>query len=247
MKICHAYAGLSLAESDVLRKVMSGKNRRSETFQMLKTKFFNNSSKRGHPKELTEEVWRQISSFAGYSFCKAHSAAFAVLSFQDLYLKAYYPLEFLLAVINNFGGFYRTEIYVHEARRLGANIHAPCINHSNYLSRLQEKDLYLGLGLILGLEKAVAEEIVYQRQKYGPYRNFDDFNRRVSLSPTQLELLIKISAFRFTGLNKYHLMWEKTTIPGQRKTAGNSPCPVHRPSQAQRPSGAFRRKTRSIF
>lgn len=209
MKICHAYAGLSLAESDVLRKIMSGKNRFSETFQLLQNKFFVYSKKRGHPEATTEEVWRQISSFAGYSFCKAHSAAFAVLSFQDLYLKAHYPLEFLLAVINNFGGFYRTEIYVHEARRLGATIHAPCINRSDYLSRLNGKDLYLGLGLILGLEKKLGEEIAYNREQFGPYGSLPDFCGRIDCAPTQLELLIKINALRFTGLNKYQLMWEK--------------------------------------
>lgn len=217
MKICHAYAGLSLAESDVLRKIMSGKNRHSETFRMLHHKFFTYSKKRGHPEATTREVWRQISSFAGYSFCKAHSAAFAVLSFQDLYLKAHYPLEFLLAVINNFGGFYRTEVYVHEARRLGATIHAPCVNHSNYLSRLNGNELYLGLGLILGLEKSVGEEIVYNREMFGPYRSLADFNSRIACAPTQLELLIKINAFRFTGYNKYQLMWEKYR--------GSSPVP----------------------
>lgn len=244
MKICHAYAGLSLAESDVLRKIMSGKNRFSETFQLLERKFFTNSKKRGHPEDLTKEVWRLISSFAGYSFCKAHSAAFAVLSFQDLYLKAHYPLEFLLAVINNFGGFYRTEIYVHEARRLGANIHAPCVNRSNYLSRLDGQDLFLGLGLILGLEKAVGEEIVYNREKFGPYRSLADFNSRIPCPPSQLELLIKINAFRFTGYNKYQLMWEKyggaSPVPNQ--TAPPTlflPAPEEKTELPELSEGAF--------
>lgn len=232
IKICHAYAGLTLAESDVLRKIMSGKNRLSETFQRLRDKFFANSKKRGHPEETTREVWRQISSFAGYSFCKAHSAAFAVLSFQDLYLKAHYPLEFLLAVINNFGGFYRTEIYVHEARRLGATVHAPCVNRSRYLSRLKDTDRFLGLGLILGLEKDVGEEIVYNRQQYGPYRDLADLGARVSIAPAQIELLIKINALRFTGLNKYQLMWEKQRIPANRSHRQETPTLFATPYEA---------------
>lgn len=212
MKICNAFAGLSLAESDVLRKIMSGKRRNSETFVTLKGKFFYNSQERGHPPELAQEVWRQVESFAGYSFCKAHSAAFTVLSFQDLYLKAYYPLEFITAVINNFGGFYRTEIYLHEAKRWGATLHAPCVNHSEVLAKLKRQDMYLGLTFIQGLEKNLAEELVYQRKKNGPYKSLEDFTGRISISVTQLELLIKINAFRFTGLNKYQLMWEKNRV-----------------------------------
>ncbi|PHN03812.1 DNA polymerase III subunit alpha [Flavilitoribacter nigricans] len=242
MKICHAFAGLSLAESDVLRKIMSGKNRFSETFQQLKHKFFTNSKKQGHAETLTEEVWRQISSFAGYSFCKAHSAAFAVLSFQDLYLKAHYPLEFLLAVINNFGGFYRTEIYVHEARRMGAVIHAPCVNHSDYLSCLHGEQLYLGLGLILGLEKALGEEIVYNRQQYGPYRSLADFVSRIDCAPTQLELLFKINSFRFTGLNKYQLMWEKyqgASVQNQQATPSLFATPGEKTELPELKEGTF--------
>ncbi|WP_373553043.1 DNA polymerase III subunit alpha [Haliscomenobacter sp.] len=212
MKICNAFAGLSLGESDVLRKIMSGKRRNSETFEQLKGKFFNNSKDRGHPEDLAQEVWRQIESFAGYSFCKAHSAAFTVLSFRDLYLKAYYPLEFITAVINNFGGFYRTEIYLHEAKKLGATLHAPCVNHSEVLAKIEGENLYIGLVFIQGLEKNLAEEIVYQYKYQGPYKSLEDFINRVPISASQLELLIKVNAFRFTGLNKYQLMWEKNKV-----------------------------------
>jgi DNA polymerase-3 subunit alpha len=61
-----------------------------------------------------------------------------------LFLKTYYPLEFMVGVINNFGGFYRTEIYVHEARMNGANIEAPCVNHSQYLTSISGNTIYLG-------------------------------------------------------------------------------------------------------
>jgi DNA polymerase III alpha subunit len=73
-------------------------------------------------------VWRQIASFSGYAFCKAHSASYAVESYQSLYLKTHFPHEFHVAVINNFGGFYRTWVYVNEARRYGATIELPCVN-----------------------------------------------------------------------------------------------------------------------
>jgi len=212
MKIVHHFAGLDLDESDVLRRIMTGKKKTSDTFNRLREKYFRNCKTRGYPEGLAEEVWRQIASFSGYSFCKAHSASFAVESFQSLYLKTYYPKEFMVAVINNFGGFYRTETYVHEARMCGANIMAPCVNHSTYLTNIYGDDIYIGLIHIADLEKKIAKQIVHERLSSGDYRSLQDFVSRIDISKEQLEILIRIGAFRFTGLNKYELMWEKNAV-----------------------------------
>ena len=212
MKIVHHFAGLGLDESDMLRRLMSGKKLRGDQFGVLQQKYFDNCRQLGHPEELAQEVWRQVESFAGYSFCKAHSASYAVESFQSLYLKAYFPLEFMVAVINNFGGFYRTEYYFHEARMAGAVIHAPCVNHSEYLTTLRGTDVYTGFIHLSGLERATAEKIVRQRAAAGPFRGLADFASRVDLVAGQLELLIRIGAFRFTGMSKCALMWEKNAV-----------------------------------
>jgi len=212
MKIVHHFAGLDLDESDVLRRIMSGKKKNSDTFRELQEKYFRNCKARGYPDELILEVWRQIESFSGYSFCKAHSASFAVESFQSLYLKTYYPKEFMVGVINNFGGFYRTEVYVHEARMCGANIEAPCVNNSTYLTNIYGDDIYIGMVHIADLEKKVAIRIVRERIENGDYRSLQDFTSRIDISKEQLEILIRISAFRFTELNKYELMWEKNAV-----------------------------------
>ncbi len=217
MKIVHHFAGLDLDESDVLRRIMTGKKAKGDTFERLRKKYFDNCRTRGHPEELAREVWRQIESFAGYSFCKAHSASFAVESFQSLYLKAYFPLEFMVAVINNFGGFYQTEYYVHEARMQGAQIHAPCVNHSRYLTHIEGKDVYLGFIHIQQLERKVAHRIVHRRSAGGAFRDLEDFAQRVEINLEQLDLLIRIGAFRFTGRNKYELMWEKYAVFNPRE------------------------------
>lgn len=212
MKIVHHFAGLDLDESDVLRRIMTGKKKTSDTFKRLRDKYFRNCKARGYTEELSNEVWRQIESFSGYSFCKAHSASFAVESFQSLYLKTYFPKEFMVAVINNFGGFYRTEVYVHEARMCGANIMAPCVNNSTYLTNIYKDDIYIGLTHIAELERKVAYRIVSERSANGDYRSLQDFVNRLDISKDQLEILIRIGAFRFTGMNKYELMWEKNAV-----------------------------------
>jgi DNA polymerase-3 subunit alpha len=86
-----------------LRRAISGKGRSLKELQSVKDQFFV-SRQKGHPYKLSEEVYRQIESFAGYSFCKAHSASYAVESYQSLYLKTYF-VEFMVAAINNGGGF----------------------------------------------------------------------------------------------------------------------------------------------
>ena len=212
MKIVHHFAGLDLDESDVLRRIMTGKKKNSDTFERLKQKYFRNCKERGYPEELIQEVWRQIASFSGYSFCKAHSASFAVESFQSLYLKTYYPQEFMTAVINNFGGFYSTELYVHEARMAGAKIEAPCVNHSTYLTNIYDDTIYIGLIHIADLEKKIAVNIVQERIDHGDYRSLQDFVSRIDIGKEQLVILIRIGAFRFTGMNKYELMWEKNAV-----------------------------------
>ena len=119
IKVAHHFAGLDMGEADVLRRAMSGKYRGRKEFERIREKFFANCKDLGHPDAIAKEVWRQIESFGGYSFSKAHSASFAVESYQSLYLKTYYPMEFMVAVINNFGGFYATELYFHELKRAG--------------------------------------------------------------------------------------------------------------------------------
>jgi DNA polymerase III alpha subunit len=171
-------------------------------------KFFANCREKGYSDELTKEVWRQIESFAGYSFSKAHSASYAVESFQSLYLKAHFPLEFMVAVINNFGGFYRTWVYVHEARRYGAVIQPPCVNKSTYKTTIYGSEVYLGFIHIMSLEYNLAVSIEENRRAEGAFADMNDFVNRLCPGLEQVILLIRSGAFRFTGKKKSVLLWE---------------------------------------
>ena len=208
LKVCHHFAGLDLADADTLRRAMSGKHRSKQEMQRIVERFFSNCRAKGYSEEVISEVWRQIESFAGYSFSKAHSASYAVESFQSLYLKAHFPLEFMVAVINNFGGFYRTWVYVHEARRCGATIELPCVNLSRYKTAIYGTDIYIGFIHIMSLEYNLASSIETIRNAEGPFRDLNDFVARVAPGLEQIVLLIKAGAFRFTGKKKSVLLWE---------------------------------------
>jgi DNA polymerase III alpha subunit len=187
---------------------MSGKFRGHDEMKRIVDKFFSNCKERGYPDSLTKEVWRQIDSFAGYSFSKAHSASYAVESFQSLFLKAYFPLEFITAVINNFGGFYHTWVYFNEARRQGANIKLPCVNNGKYMTSIKGKDIYVGFIHIANLESKTARSIELEVEQNDGFYDLEDFIRRVPIGIEQLIILIRIDAFRFTGKPKTELLWE---------------------------------------
>jgi len=208
LKVCHHFAGLDLSDADTLRRAMSGKYRSKQEMQRIIDKFFSNCREKGYSEAVTKEVWRQIESFAGYSFSKAHSASYAVESFQSLYLKAHYPLEFMVAVINNFGGFYRTWVYVHEARRCGAIIQLPCVNKSNYKTNIYGTNIYIGFIHIMSLEYRLAQSIEEIRNAEGPFAGLNDFVNRVNPGLEQVILLIRAGAFRFTCKKKAVLLWE---------------------------------------
>ncbi len=207
IKVAHYFAGLTLGESDVLRRGMSGKFRSREEFQKVKDKFFENCTEIGHQPAVVKEIWRQIESFAGYSFSKGHSASYAVESYQSLYLKAHYPLEFMVGVINNFGGFYRTEIYVNEAKKDGAHIEAQCVNTSEYFTSIRGKTVHLGFVHLKSFERNSAELILNARV-HGKFDSLSVFMKRVPLAIEQLRILIRIGAFRFTRKTKKELLWE---------------------------------------
>jgi len=208
IKIAQYFGGLTHADGDILRRAMSGKERSIQKLNEVKANFFESCKKQGHSDQMTAEAFRQIESFAGYSFCKAHSASYAVESYQSLYLKVYYPLEFMVSVINNQGGFYRTEVYIHEARMSGAIVQNPCVNSSEFQTILKGKEIYLGFMLLQSLETKIGQMISEERKKAGDYKSLEDFIRRIPIGIETVQILIFIGAFRFTGKPKNELLVE---------------------------------------
>jgi DNA polymerase-3 subunit alpha len=216
IKVAHHFAGIDLAEADIIRRAMSGKMRNKAGFAQVKDSFFKSCNEKGYPQEVSSEVWRQMEAFGGYSFSKAHSASFAVESYQSLFLKTYYPLEFITAVLNNFGGFYHTELYLNEARSMGAQIEAPCVNRSLNLASLQGEQIFLGFTLLKDLERDLVERLLDDRHHFGPFRGVEDFITRLNPSLEQVRLLIRCGAFRFTGDNKKRVLWQATLFLGKK-------------------------------
>lgn len=217
IKVAHYFAGLTLAEADVLRRGMSWKFRERTRFDLVKEKFFSNCRDKGHSEKTVQDIWQQIESFANYAFAKGHSASYAVESYQALFLKAYWPIEYMAATVNNGGGFYRTEVYMHEARMNGATIELPCVNRSEGLCSVEGSTLYIGLGFLNGLEHETVNAIVMERTRNGNFSGLRHLIKRVPVSLEQLRILIRAGAFRFTGKGKKELLWDSHFLLGHVK------------------------------
>jgi DNA polymerase-3 subunit alpha len=208
MKVGHHYGGLDLADADVLRRMMSGKSRGKKHLEEIQEKYFQHCQQMNYPEETSKEIWRQMESFAGYSFNKAHSASFAVESYQSLFLKTYYPIEFMVSVLNNYGGFYQRKVYVNEAKRSGATVRLPCVNKSDFGAKVEGTTIYLGFDTLLHLEYQLAMLIAEERGLHGSYQSLEHFALRTGAGLEQMIILIRAGAFSFLGQEKKKLLWE---------------------------------------
>jgi DNA polymerase III alpha subunit len=194
IKIAHHIAGLSLEEADLLRRAMSGKMRSKEAMERLEDKFFFCCSEKGLTSNIARELWRQIESFAGYAFCKAHSASFALLSFQVAYLKVHYPAEFMASVLSNRGGYYSAAVYIQESKRIGLKIKLPSINESEYEYTGNQNNIRIGLMAVKNLSKNSIDKILEERKHNGKFHSLLDFFVRTNIGYEETALLIKCGA-----------------------------------------------------
>lgn len=217
IKVAHYFAELTLAEADVLRRGMSWRFRQRNDFKEVEDKFFSNCARKGYDPNIVKEVWTQIESFANFAFAKGHSASYAIESYQALYLKAHYPLEYIVATLNNGGGFYRTELYLHEARMHGAQIDLPCINTGELQTSISGKTIQLGLSAVYGLDATTLHPLLHDRYHNGPFKSLRNLLDRVPIQLEQLCLLIRIDALRFTQKSKKELLWDAHFLLGKTR------------------------------
>jgi len=159
-----------------------------------KKKFINGALNRGYSQQLAETLWSMIESFSGYSFCKPHSASYAMLSFTCAYLKAHYPAEFLAAVISNQGGYYSAYAYLSEARRFGIKILSPNVNTSWQEYRGRKDRIRMGFMAIKKLQDKAIDAILAER-KAGDFQSLNDFLVRVDIDLADAMALTNAGCF----------------------------------------------------
>ncbi|HKL26048.1 MAG TPA: DNA polymerase III subunit alpha [Desulfuromonadales bacterium] len=207
-QLAMALADFTAVDGDQLRKIISKKHKQRRLAD-YREQFLAGGRRKGIAEEVLLAVWRQILSFAGYSFCKPHSASYALVSCKSAWLKANHPAEFMAAVISNQGGYYTPFAYLSEARRLGLSVLPPDINASirHYTGRGRE--VRVGLMQVQGLNSKATAALLAERDGNGSYQNLRDFLDRVKIDAADAMLLVKAGCFdALEGLqNRPQLLW----------------------------------------
>ncbi|HUX08373.1 MAG TPA: DNA polymerase III subunit alpha [Acidobacteriota bacterium] len=227
IRVAHAVAGMSMADADRMRRSMT-KKRHSEPIARLRERFLEGAAREGVEKKAAEEIWRQIASFAGYAFCKSHSASFAQVSIQAAHLRAHYPAEFMAAVLSNGGGFYHAAAYIEEARRMGLRILPPYVDKARVHYRGRNGALMVGLMAVKNLSEETARRIV----ELQPYSDLGDFLARVRPARDEGESLVSCGALDRFGYNRPQLMWliqQKQRETGEGLLEGIDPLRLEAP------------------
>lgn len=187
MQIAQVMASFSYGEADILRRAMSKK--KESILIKEREKFINGCINNGYSMDDSNKVYDLILKFASYGFNRAHSVAYAMISYRIAYLKVHYPLVFMRELLNsNIGSDLKIREYIYECKCIGINILTPDINVSDSKFILSDNSLVFPLTSIKGVGNQYALKIISEREK-GKFLNIFDFVKRCSVNGIMEELI----------------------------------------------------------
>ncbi len=222
MQIVRELAGYSYGRSDLVRRAMS-KKKESVMIKERKTFVYGNPEEgipgcisNGVPEAVANHIFDEMMDFAKYAFNKSHAAAYAVVSYETAYLKCYYPVEFMAAlmtsVIDNPG---KVSEYIYHCRQMNIEILPPDINEGFGVFTVADGAIRYALAAIKGIGRPVIEAIVSEREANGPFINIRDFASRLSgkeVNKRTIESFIKAGVFNGIHSNRRQLMMSYVQI-----------------------------------
>ncbi|KJG00258.1 DNA polymerase III subunit alpha [Photobacterium angustum] len=205
MQIAQVLAGYTLGGADMLRRAMGKK--KPEEMAKQRAVFEEGSIKNGVDGELSMKIFDLVEKFAGYGFNKSHSAAYALVSYQTLWLKAHYPAEFMAAVMTaDMDNTDKIISLVDECHRMKLKLLPPDVNKGLYRFNVDEDGAVVyGIGAVKGVGEGPIENIISAREKGGHFKDLFDFCARIDTKKVNkrvLEKLIKSGAMDRLGPNR---------------------------------------------
>ena len=219
MQIVRDLAGYTLGGSDVLRRAMSKKKdyvMKAERQRFVYGDIDEGGSvpgciRNGISEEVANKIYDEMIDFAKYAFNKSHAAAYAIVSFQTAYLKYYYPVEYMAAMMTSvMGVLSKLAIYIQECKSMGIKILPPDINQAEAGFTASDRSIRYGLSAIKGIGRNVIDDIVRERRSRGPYKDLHDFVERLAdkdINKRTLENLIKAGSLDSFGLTRKQMMY----------------------------------------
>ena len=215
MQVASAMAGMDLAEADQLRRALQ--KRRTDDLEPLAKRFREGCEAEGIARAEIEHVWELVTNFASFGFCKAHAVTYGRIAYRAVWLKTHHPAVYMAAFLNSQTGYYRTRVYVEEARRLGVTILPPDVNHSGVdfgVEWIEGREgaaptpaLRIGLGSIKGLSINLLDRIQEERSSRGPFLSLPDFLERSGVHTDEAEHLIQCGTFDAFDRTRPELLW----------------------------------------
>jgi len=208
MECARVIGGYTLGGADMLRRAMGKKD--VEGMAKERIKFVEGAGRLHKISEAkANEIFDLLNKFAQYGFNKSHSAAYAVVAYQTAYLKANYPVQFMAAVLTaELGNAEKVSHFVAEAEAMGLTVLGPDVNESRDTFTPVGDKIRFGMAGIKGVGEGASLKIIEEREKNGPFTDFDDFVSRVdpkALNKRVLEHLVKTGAFDFSGASRKKL------------------------------------------
>jgi DNA polymerase-3 subunit alpha len=209
MECAKLIAGYTLGGADMLRRAMGKKD--AEAMAKERVKFVAGAKRVNNLDERkANEIFDLLNKFAAYGFNKSHSAAYALVSYQTAYLKANYPVQFMAAVLTaELGNAEKVSHFIAECEAMGITVLGPDINESRETftpvvtaAGAEGGKIRFGLAGIKGVGELAAQQLIAEREKHGPFADFEDFARRIdgrAINKRVLEHLVKTGAFDFSG------------------------------------------------
>ncbi len=202
MECARVIGGYTLGGADMLRRAMGKKDAEAMAKERVK---FVEGARRLHSisENKANEIFDLLNKFAQYGFNKSHSAAYAVVAYQTAYLKANYPVQFMAAVLTaELGNAEKVSHFVAEAEAMGIVVLGPDVNESRETFTPVGDKIRFGLAGIKGVGESASQKIIEERDRNGPFADFDDFIQRVdarAINKRVLEHLVKTGAFDYSG------------------------------------------------
>lgn len=216
MAISRAIGGFTAAEADDLRKAMGKKI--VEKMNSMETKFIEGGLKKGYDKELLKYLFDTMKGFAEYGFNKSHSVCYALVAYQEAYIKAHYPMEYYVALLNTtIEDVEKISSYLNEIKQKSIGIITASISESKALFSQKDGKIVYGLHAVKGVGYQAALAIEEERERNGEYKSLEDFAKRVDVRLVNrrvYETLIKCGAFSEFGHTENSLLSSLDSIMG---------------------------------
>ncbi|HAP43226.1 MAG: DNA polymerase III subunit alpha [Spirochaetes bacterium GWD1_61_31] len=209
MQVAQEIAGYSLGRADLLRRAMGKK--KLEVLAEEEKPFIEGAIARGYTAAKAKEIFDILVPFAGYGFNKSHAAAYSVLAYQTAWLKANYPAEFMAAnLTNEISDAKKLTKCIAEVRSMNLPLRAPDINQSEALFTVVDgREIVYGLIGVKGVGEGVVTELILERDRHGPFKDFMDFLERVgvrNMNKRVIETLVRAGCFDSLGHRRSELV-----------------------------------------